>query len=442
MASCEPQIFKRTFSNANPNYIPAIQECIPKSIFQSNNSFVNQEENNKPEPQQTLNFEPVIIELPKHEKNFKTFLNNLEYCKTNPKCISVKLPLSNGFNAQTYKDKDCKKAKIHPISCKCAYCNKLSCMDLRKKEFHMTFNSFFQYGLNKQNKVSHCSFGFPRALKEDIDFKFIKNMRKSLHKVKKSLIGKNNTLRVIGVLDVSYNPEDKTFFFHWHLAVFFPSWHRGNLPYQTLNNICKKEGLKFNRFESKEQEKLFKNPVALLNYMSKRPAGILEHWTGNQDAYSKYSDWFSEQEYFNIFYREKKVFVWGYSKQEKGFIKSIFKRDFLSSIIGNNKHLYTKEEGEILPENYHKLKFFVEDLSNFKNTPPPPDSSPEPLNIEVIHLSGLSEFDKQLKESQEYAKKYLLQKRYNHYSKAIDNNLTKSDLTLSDNLNLLAFNKC
>jgi len=365
MASCEPQRFhSRGFSNSNPNYIPAIQECIPRTIFQTNNS-------SKP--------------LTPREKNFITFLRNLNQCKINPKCITVKYPLLNGFNAQTYKDKDCKKFNIHPVSCKCPYCNKLSCMELRKKEFHMTLNSFFQYHKNKKDKVSHCSFGFPRVLKEQVTPDFIKRMRKSLNKVKKSLIGKNNTLRAFGVLDVAYNPEDKTFFFHWHLAVFFPHWHRGNLPYQTLNDICVKEGLKFNRFESKETEKLFKNPIALLDYMSKRPAGILEHWTGNQASYSKYSDWFTPQEYFNIFYREKKVFVWGYSKTEKQWLKAQFKRNFLSSIIGNNKHLYTKEEGEILPENYHLLKFFIEDLSNY--TKPPPNNLND-LNNLVMYLGG------------------------------------------------------
>ena len=162
------------------------------------------------------------------------------------------------------------------------------------------------------------------------------------------------------------------------MAIFFPNWHRGNLKYKEIRDITSKYGMTFTRFESTGKDKLFKNPVRVLDYISKRFAGILEHPSGEKNEYSKYKDFFTEEEYYNLFYRQKRVFTWGYSTKERKFIKEAYKRDFLCSIIGNNHKFYCEEIGEIIRE---QIVFFVDDLKNYKK-PDIPQEKPENIDIE------------------------------------------------------------
>lgn len=318
------------------------------------------------------------------DEQLNHFIQNLEICKKSPSCIVGKYKNSQNQFSQVFTDKDLKKPLFHPVSCKCAYCNSEPCMKLRKREAHLLLKSYFEHAKDKGKNVSHAVVGFPRVSKKDITPKYVKFMRSKIRKIKKELIRKDNLLKVIGVMDLSYKPQDDTFYFHWHLALFFPSWHRGNLRYKELRDITLKENMIFTRFHEKTQQgKLFKNPVRVLDYLAKRFAGILEHPTQDDKDYSKYSDFFTPQEYFKVFYREKRLFTWGYSKEERQYLKQKYARAFLCSIIGNNEHYYVAEIGQIQK---YDIIFLIEPLKNFNKPSKEPPPDPENLNIEYIKI--------------------------------------------------------
>jgi len=321
-----------------------------------------------------LNFPELPIKT-----DLDKFAERLKKCKENPSCISGKYNTETGIKLQVFKDKELKKALIHPVSCKCPYCDNLRCMDLRKKEAHMILKPFFEHAKKNKQHCSHAVFGFPRLKLEEITPCIITEMRIKMQKVRTELIGKNHLLRVVGVMDISYNKEDETYYFHWHMAIFFPNWHRGNLKYKEIRDITSKYGMTFTRFENGSSEgKLFRNPVRVLDYISKRYAGILEHPSGEKEEYSKYADFFTQEQYYNLFYRQKRVFVWGYSAKERKFIKGAYKRDFLCSIIGNNHRFYCEGIGEIERE---QIIFIVDDLKNYQK-PDIPQEKPENMDIE------------------------------------------------------------
>ncbi len=376
MASCECKT--QSLIQNGSNYIKDLEEAYKKSLL------------NKKDFEYSKLLLKYLNDAKKDEveikplTDFERFLNKLDKCKKNPSVIAGKFKTESGVFSQVYKDKDLTKPLIHPISCKCAYCNKLSCMDLRKKEAHIFLKPYFEYAKKNNWKCSHAVFGFPRIRKEEITKDIIKQMRIKMQKCRKEIIGKNNLLRVVGVQDLSYDKTDNTYYFHWHMAVFFPSWHRGNLKYKEIRDITKKYNMTFTRFENNsKQDKLFKNPIKVLDYISKRFAGILEHPSQEEGLYSKYSDFFTEEEYFNLFHREKRLFTWGYSKKEREFLISQARKDFLCSIIGNNEYFYIAENESVIRE---QIVFFIEDASNFKKPDIPPGNSSQTLEIEYIKV--------------------------------------------------------
>ncbi len=359
------------------NYTEDLKEAYKKSLRNTTKKGFEYSKFLLKNLKQALEDEFNSSELP-IKTDLDKFRDRLQKCKENPSCLSGKYKTEQGIYLQVYKDKELKKSLIHPVSCKCSYCDDERCMQLRKKEAHMLLKPFFEYAKKNNKRCSHAVFGFPRVKKEQITPFLITEMRIKMQKVRREITGKNNLLNVLGVMDISYNKEDETYYFHWHMAIFFPNWHRGNLKYKEIRDITSKYGMTFTRFESTGKDKLFKNPVRVLDYISKRFAGILEHPSGEKNEYSKYKDFFTEEEYYNLFYRQKRVFTWGYSAKERKFIKEAYKRDFLCSIIGNNHKFYCEEIGEIIRE---QIVFFVDDLKNYKK-PDIPQEKPENIDIE------------------------------------------------------------
>lgn len=369
-------------SSGRSNYTEDLKEAYKKSLFNTSLKGLDYSRFLLKSLKQALQDEFNSPELPT-KTGFESFKERLTKCKENPSCLSGKYKTEQGIYLQVYKDKELKKPLIHPVSCKCPYCEDERCMQLRKKEAHMLLKPFFEHAKKNNKRCSHAVFGFPRVKKEQITPFLITEMRIKMQKSRKEIIGKNNLLNVVGVMDISYNKEDETYYFHWHMAIFFPNWHRGNLKYKEIRDITSKYGMTFTRFENGSgKDKLFKNPVRVLDYISKRFAGILEHPSGELNEYSKYKDFFTAEEYYNLFYRQKRVFTWGYSKKERKFIKEAYKNDFLCSIIGNNHKFYCEEIGEIIRE---EIVFFVDDLKNYKK-PDIPAQTPEIIDIEYYKL--------------------------------------------------------
>jgi len=276
------------------------------------------------------------------------FINRL--CKNNPVSNRLCIPACVDCGQSRLINKDTGKAVPIVMYCHSQYCDDSDCISNRKKLYRLQIGSFIksqEESKIKKNTTKHIMLGFKRIHIRDFNYDFLKKCNKDFHDFLKDwkLMNPNNYLKGVAVLDLAFNKKDNTIFVHYHLGV---------RPY---GNILNKNTLKElndlgNSYNLKVVFKKGKTKTnALINYLAKRRSGLFGHKEKGSNFMLK--DILGAEDYYRIFYKQKRFFSFGFSKSERKRIKLLQQSKveeliesgelFKDSLSSNNiKHLLFK----------------------------------------------------------------------------------------------------
>jgi len=202
---------------------------------------------------------------------------------------------------------------ICPV-CQLPYCTKPECIEKRKAintyKLLPVFNSKPSW-LGKGDRWTHFIVGMPATHK--ISKIQLKSFKKTFWKFIKAWKKACPCLYLKGVACEDLSEMNKEHYIHYHLALRPVKRHQRN--FILLHRIALSVGVEF---KSADNAGGFRKSRPLINYFSKRAAGLFGH--KQQGTNFTYSDKFTDEEYYNLFHRRQKLFLIGFTKDERKYI--------------------------------------------------------------------------------------------------------------------------
>jgi len=247
-----------------------------------------------------------------------SFINRL--CKNNPVSNRLCIPACVDCGQSRLINKETGKAVPIVMYCHSQYCDDSDCITNRKKLYRLQIGSFIksqEESKIKKNTTKHIMLSFKRIPLTDFNRDFLKKCNKDFHNFLKEwkLMNPNNYLKGVAVLDLAYDKKDNTIFIHYHLGVrpYGGILNRNYL--KELNKLGKEYNLKVVFKKGKT------NTNALIDYLAKRRAGLFGH--KNKGSNFMFKDIIAAEDFYKIFYKQKRFFSFGFSKAERKRIKLI-----------------------------------------------------------------------------------------------------------------------
>lgn len=235
-------------------------------------------------------------------------------CVNCPPVKRLVIPACSNCGASRLINKNTGDAVPIITYCMSQYCSDDACISHRKKFYRLSIGNMLlsqEESKIKKNTTKHVMLGFKRIPLSEFNNEFIKSCAANLHNFIKEWRKRNvnNYLKGVAVLDLAFNKKDNTIFVHYHLGVRPYSGIFNKDYLKELNELGKEYNLKvvFKRGKSSTNN--------LIDYLSKRRAGLFGHKEHNNNFVLK--DLFDEEEFHNIFYKQKRFFSFGFSRNER-----------------------------------------------------------------------------------------------------------------------------